>query len=58
MRILFSKEKETLNTVRYREEAPADGKSAAVVTQYIQKAWLREEFGTIPDTVYLTIEAV
>lgn len=56
-KVQFVLEKETLNAVRYREEVPADGSDPVIGMQYVRKAALKKAFGTIPDVIYVTIEA-
>lgn len=62
MKIKMVKERETKNTVRYTELPHDDGSPLALITQYVQKTALKEEFegfiGTgTPEYLYITIEA-
>jgi hypothetical protein len=49
--ITFTKEKETKNTIRYKEEA--EGKPPIISTLYIQKWFLGD---SPPETIKVTIE--
>lgn len=61
MKVKFILERETLNTVRYAEEPPADGSAVVIGTLYVKKAALKEfekVKGTgFPEYLYLDIEA-
>ena len=50
MELIFKKEKETKNTVRFQEE-PAEGQGPIIGTLYVQKWFVRDA-----DTLKVTID--
>ena len=57
MVIRFEIERETKNTVRYKEIPEAET-GVLVGTLYVQKWALTTEFGEFPDELFVTIEDV
>ena len=55
MEVIMHRDKDTKNAVRYAEPRKEDDPHNKNI--YLTKAELTEEFGTIPETLKVTIEA-
>ncbi len=59
IQVVLKVEKQTKNTIRYRESSSSLGSGKVIGTLYVQKNAIKEAFeGTIPDELTVTIEGV